>query len=231
MILSIVQTKGGVCKTTLAQTLASSKVFGQRFASIGLVDLDAQGTLREVIKLRRDAGRLPASVDCVSVSGSMPAKAVQEIAARFDLVILDVPGEGQAKLLTRFAVAASDVILIPTRSSFHDEQSLADNLWPFIEEQAQEALGAVLVLPVFTHPQSNPKSHTDYFRAILPPPMTPIGPPLSHRPGVFENFNREGLSLREYCDSVKGNQRLHRAAERARDEVEAIAKEILRHAD
>lgn len=228
MIVSIVQTKGGVCKTTLAWTLASSRPFRKRYKRVGLVDLDPQGTLSALARQRAENGHNITSM-CRQVLGENPATEVKAMANQNDALILDVPGESRSGFATRFAVLASDIVLIPTRSSTHDEQSLRENLWPYLKAQNPAKLGKILVLPVLVHPMSNPRTHMEYFREILPDAMKVIGPPLPYRP-LYENFSRDGLTLGEYSEGVARNKRLSVQAGKAVLEIDAIAREILKHA-
>ena len=46
MIISLVSTKGGQGKSTLSLCMSYSKAFERKYKSIGLVEMDIQGTLR-----------------------------------------------------------------------------------------------------------------------------------------------------------------------------------------
>lgn len=227
MIISLVSTKGGVCKSTLAQGLAYSEAFARKFKTIGLVELDPQGTLNDWHQQRGDRAK-SGHVRFAQCLGENPAPQVKKLAASTGALILDVPGESRSEFATRFAVAASDVVIIPCRSSTKDEAALAMNLWPFIQELARPKL-KIMVIPVMVHPQSRPKTHTEYFGGILPRQLKVCPLPLPAR-SVFENFDRDGNTLAEYAHSVKSNQRAHGQAQRAITDIEAIAKEILKHA-
>ncbi len=228
MIFSIVQTKGGVCKTTLAQCLAYSKAFKRAYGTVGLVELDPQGTLADIYAERGDRAKSD-HVTFAQVLSKKPADKVKALMRENGALILDVPGESRSGFATKFAVAASDVVIIPTRSSTHDESSLAVNLWPFLAEYQREDL-RVIVLSVLVHAQSNPKTHYDYFRSILPPTLDVCRTPFPSRPGVYENFNRGGATLAEYAQEVKTNQRYYGQAQKALADVEAIAKELVSYA-
>ena len=227
MIISHVSTKGGVCKSTLAQTLAFSGAFARKFKSIGLVEFDPQGTLGDWFEQRGERARI-GPVTFGQFLGDNPASEVKRLAAANGALVLDVPGESRSAFATRFAVAASDVVIIPCRSSTKDEAALAMNLWPFIQELARPDL-KIMVIPVMVHPQSRPKTHADYFGGILPPQLDVCPLPLPAR-SVFENFDRDGNTLAEYAESVKSNQRAHAQAQRAIGDIEAIAKEIIKYA-
>ena len=44
---------------------------------------------------------------------------------------------------------------------------------------------------------------------------------------IYENFNREGMNLLEYVDSIKNNKRLYVGGARAIEDIECIAHSIM----
>jgi cellulose biosynthesis protein BcsQ len=136
MIISFLQTKGGTAKTTLATCLAYSKAFEKAFATVGLVELDPQGTILAWQQQR-------AQPDKAASVGIAPLYEREErtmidtldaLASRYELLILDVPGESLGKFATRLAASLSDLVLIPMRSSTNDEQSFVDHIYPLLQQ-------------------------------------------------------------------------------------------------
>lgn len=231
MILSFLQTKGGTAKTTLATCLAYSKAFQKQFGSICIVELDPQGTI-----LAWHEQRTPKKQETVSVAPlyereeQQMADRLEQLLEQYDLLILDVPGESVGKFATRFAASLSDVVLIPMRSSTNDEQSFVDHIYPIIQQSIAtdaEKNGIFCVVPTFVHPQTRAKTIQQYFEEIMPEEIRCLDAFLPYR-SVYENFSRDGLTLREYTNSVKTNVRSYFQARKAVSDIEAIAKSVLK---
>jgi len=229
-IFSFVQTKGGTGKTTLSQGIAYSKTFKKKFDKIALVELDAQGTLADWIGERIVAKRKSKKVGFYQLVGleldALVAK-LEKIVANNEAVILDVPGESVGGFATNLAMNLSDLVLIPMRTSTNDEASFGRNLWPVIQESLRENHASFAIIPTFVHPQTNTKNVQEYFRGIMPEQVECLQNALPLR-STFENYSREGMTLAEYCNSIKNNARLYAQGKKAEKDMEIIAKEIIK---
>lgn len=231
MIVSFVQTKGGTGKSTLALNTAFSRYMEKRYKSIALVELDPQGTLKNWWIEREEEGRRAENISFHHISSSQKAvfqNGIKTIAAHNELIIMDIPGESTGKLHTRFACACSDLVVIPMRTSTNDELAFADNLYPLIRgiiKLAPKKKKTFHILPAFTHPQSKKDKIIEYFEEILPNDISCLDGVYPHR-SVYENFNRDGLNLKEYAQSVRNNKRYAAQASRAVRDVEEIAESI-----
>jgi len=229
-IFSFVQTKGGTGKTTLSQGIAYSKTFKKKFDKVALVELDAQGTLADWIGERIVNKRKSKKVGFYQLVGleldALVAE-LEKIVADHEAVILDVPGESVGGFATKLAMNLSDLVLIPMRTSTNDEASFGRNLWPVIQESLQENHAAFAIIPTFVHPQTNTKNVQEYFKGIMPEQIDCLLNVLPFR-STFENFSREGMTLTEYTNSIKGNARLHAQGKKAEKDIETIAKEIIK---
>jgi cellulose biosynthesis protein BcsQ len=231
MIVSFVQTKGGTGKSTLALNTAFSQKIKNRFKSIALVELDPQGSLKNWWIQREEEGLNAQNVSFHHISSTQKAvfqSGIKTIAAHNELIIMDIPGESTGKLHTRFACAFSDLVIIPMRTSTNDELAFADNLYPIIREitnVAPKKRKAFHVLPAFTHPQSNKNKIIEYFEDVLPKYVGCMKVVYPHR-SIYENFNRDGMNLKEYALSVKQNKRYSAQASRAVTDIEDISKNI-----
>ena len=232
MIISYVQTKGGTGKSTLAAGTAFSKVLTQSFDSIALVELDPQGTLRnwwnEREQMKRNAGKVSFH-HISSTQKEVFHQGIKTIAAHNQCIVMDIPGESTGRLHTRFACASSDLVIIPMRTSTNDESAFADNLFPTIREiikVAPERKGRFYVLPAFVHPRSNIPKIIEYFEDILPKEIKCLKAVFANRT-IYENFNRDGMNMTEYMYVVNKNKRLKEQAQRAVDDMEQIARDIL----
>ncbi|MGK0290383.1 MAG: cellulose biosynthesis protein BcsQ [bacterium] len=232
MIISFVQTKGGTGKSTLAMNITFSKAVTNNFKSVALVELDAQGTLKTWWKERIEEGRKPHKVSFYHISSTNKEefqKEIQAIAQHNELIIMDVPGESTGKLHTQFACASSDLVLIPMRTSTNDESAFANNLLPMIKEIIRidhQKDHKFQVIPTFVHPQSNRMNIVNYFNDILPEEVECLNVVYPQR-SIYENYNREGMHLLDYYDSVKNNKRLLQQATKAVEDVEIITNTIL----
>lgn len=232
MIISLLQTKGGTGKTTLAKCLAYSGAFHKAFKSIGLVELDIQGTLKAWHTQRPATTREKDKVKFIHLSEASHASfkdKLKHVIERHDTVVLDVPGESVSKFATQLAISLSDIALFPMRSSTNDEQSFVDNILPVIGkviETDPEKAGSYFIIPTFVHSQANPANVKNYFASIMPDVVGCLNSFLPTR-GVFENYSRDGMSLFDYAKSVEHNKRANEQARKAIDDIEKIAKEIL----
>lgn len=232
MILSFVQTKGGTAKSTLALLLTYAKEMRAAFQRPALVELDEQGTLKRWWRTRHAHKRPDRGVSFYHVSHTEPERVEKEMTRIFqehDLVVLDVPGESVSKFHTNFACLVSDLVIIPMRTSTNDEEAFEANLLPVIDAvmaRKPEREGVFHVLPTFVHPRADRKNLVGYFRQIMPGHIGCIEAVFPMR-SVFENFNREGLTLSEYGRLVAGNRRESKQVKNAEQDVTAICRQIL----
>lgn len=232
MIISLVQTKGGTGKSTLSQCLAFSSVIRRAFDTIALVELDEQRTLQRWWQKRLDAGRPAHNIHFHHLSSTADdamQKAMASVVAEHDLTLIDVPGESVSRFHTGFACAISDLVLIPMRTSTHDEDAF-ENLLPIIEDviaKYPEKSASFFVIPAFCHPRTTPQKIFSYFQESLPAKIGCL-PALFPFRSTFENFNREGMNLYEYIQFVKSNRRDFQQAKTAEAIIQHLAKEIMK---
>ena len=123
MIIALLNQKGGVGKTTIATHLAGE------LASVGeavmIVDADPQGSALDWSQRRRQAGR-PRRFGVIGLPRETLHHEVPEIARSVDHVIIDGPPRVTA--LTRAAIMAADLVLIPVQPSPYDLWASRDML-------------------------------------------------------------------------------------------------------
>jgi chromosome partitioning protein len=116
-VISILNQKGGVGKTTLCNNLG--KAFKNIGKSVLLIDSDPQGSLRDWNEAN-DGSVLPVlGMDRETLPTDLKA-----IKSGYDIIIID--GAPQSSKLASAGVKSSDIVLIPTTPSPYDVWASAD---------------------------------------------------------------------------------------------------------
>jgi len=116
-VISVCSTKGGVGKTTLVMCLADA--FAQQGGSTAIIDGDPNG---HVSTWRERAGEA-CRVDVIAQPDETKIQDVIAAAAtKYALVLVDL--EGAASQAVTYAIAESDLVLIPTKISGMDLQEV-----------------------------------------------------------------------------------------------------------
>ena len=115
MIISVLNQKGGVGKTTIATHLAGA--FARQGAQVLMIDADPQGSALDWAQRRKEAtyARLFGVVGLPRETLHLEAPA---IARNIDLVVIDGPPRVTA--LARSALLAADLVVIPIQPSPYD---------------------------------------------------------------------------------------------------------------
>ena len=116
-VISVCSTKGGVGKTTLVICLADT--FSRQGGTIAIIDADPNGHIT--------SWRERASDDCkvdviAGVTEATILDHISEAASRYSLVFVDL--EGAASQAVTYAIAESDLVLIPSKVSGMDLQEV-----------------------------------------------------------------------------------------------------------
>ena len=121
MIVLVGGEKGGSGKTTIATNLAA--MLAEQGRDALLVDTDPQGSASFWADARQDHPSSPKRLTVVQKHGRSVGQEINQLAPRFDDVVIDSGGRDSAEL--RSAMLVADVILVPARPSMYDIHSLA----------------------------------------------------------------------------------------------------------
>jgi len=122
MILSTLNTKGGVGKSTLALNLAILRTLAGK--DVLLIDGDRQATLMQAIAQRSLTGTLPVISVTHFTDGPLLRAQVLQARAKYDDIIIDAGGRDSTAL--RAAMMVSDVVLIPFQPRSFDVWGVGD---------------------------------------------------------------------------------------------------------
>lgn len=108
MIISFLNQKGGVGKTTLATN--SADWLARQSAKVLLIDADPQGTSSTWASLRVEA-----TFQTIALTRDNMAREVLAMASDYEHVVID--GPPRAETLSRAVIASSDLVIIPMEPS------------------------------------------------------------------------------------------------------------------
>ncbi len=139
MIISVLNQKGGVGKTTLAIHISHALVL--KGYSVLLVDADPQGSARDWAAARANQPPFPVvGLDRPTIHRDLPA-----LVKDFDHVVID--GPPRVSDLARSAIIAADLVVIPIQPSPYDIWA-ADQIIKLIQEASvfKENIKSVFVI-------------------------------------------------------------------------------------
>lgn len=141
--LSVVSSKGGAGKTTVAILLAGE--YALRGNSVLLIDADNRQNLSEWWKLSQDKDNVPANIDLVAASTQRGVE--QALAkAEHDIVIMDSPGVDS--VIANTIIGNSDIVLSPVQANQDEIRSVgqaAENTADIAENQGRAIPHGVVV--------------------------------------------------------------------------------------
>lgn len=139
MIISMLNQKGGVGKTTLCINLAGA--LAKSGYKVLVVDADPQGSSLAWSAVRQDDPLFPV----IGMAKATLHKDLPDVAAGYDMVLID--GAPRVNELARSAIIASDLILIPVQPSPLDVWA-SDEIVSLIDEARiyQQNLKAAFVI-------------------------------------------------------------------------------------
>lgn len=208
LIITVAQQKGGSGKTTVAAHLAVA--FARGGKTVGILDVDPQGSLGEWFERREQAlGEDGVGLSFRTASGWGARREAKQLARDCDIVVVDTPPKSDLEI--RPAIEMADLVVVPVQPTPVD-------IWattPTLEMAAKERTGSLIVI------------NRAISRALLTAEMIAAAGELGHAIADTHLGNRVA-----YPQSMgEGRTVLETATgSAAAEEVAALAREILRHA-
>jgi chromosome partitioning protein len=178
-IVVVASTKGGVSKTTTALNLGVAATLEGK--KVLLVDADSGHSLRAAMIVRHERGerereRRPGDagfrddlpfIDSDVMHGPDLLHKLKAREPHYDLIIVDVGGEGQASTDTRLALLAARRVIVPCRTSRNDTVRLAA-----LHDAVKEAKGinadlSALIFPAQASTHAKKKDVLDFYDDIF----------------------------------------------------------------
>lgn len=206
-IITVAQQKGGSGKTTLTVNLAVA--LRRRGLSVAVLDTDPQGSLGRWFMERLDRQGEDEGLEFTTSSAWGASYESEKLKKRFDVVLIDTPPKIESDL--RPALRVADLVLVPVASSQVD-------LWATegVLDLASRERRPVLVVLNRTRPNTRLGAEVAEGAAQLGVAVAQAQ--LANRVAYAETLGRGGA----VSEGPPGP---------ARDEIAALADEILRHVD
>ena len=208
LIITVAQQKGGSGKTTVAAHLAVA--FARSGKSVGLLDVDPQGSLGEWFERREAAlGEDGVGLAFRTASGWGARREAKQLARDHDVVVVDTPPKSDLEI--RPAIEMADLVIVPVQPTPVD-------LWattPTLEMAAKEKTGSLIVI------------NRALSRALLTAEMIAATGELGHAVAAAHLGNRVA-----YPQSMGEGRTAPELASNgpAAAEIAALAREVLKHA-
>jgi len=208
LIITVAQQKGGSGKTTVAAHLAVA--FVRAGKSVGLLDIDPQGSLGEWFERREQSlGEDEAGLSFRTASGWGARREARQLARDHDIVVVDTPPKSDLEI--RPAIEMADLVLVPVQPTPVDLWATA----PTLAMTAKEGVGSLIVI------------NRAVSRALLTGEIVAAAGELGHAIADSHLGNRVA-----YPQSMGEGRTVQETAPGglAADEVAALGREVLKHA-
>ncbi|WP_336490144.1 ParA family protein [Methylobacterium nigriterrae] len=208
-VVSICSTKGGVGKTTLVICLADA--FARQGGSVVILDADPNG---HVAAWREMAGS-ETKVDVIPgvTEGTIQAH-IEEASSRYSIVLVDL--EGAASQSVTYAIAWSDLVLMPTKTSGMDLQELY-RTYAVVQRTEKALRRQIAARAVFSQIPALKNRVSSHARGLVAGKGIPaLTTEILHRPSAYQAMHFTGVTPAHPDGDAKAAQ-----------EVRATLSEIL----
>lgn len=196
MIILIGGEKGGTGKTTILTNLAAKLMLSGK--DVLMVDADRQASSSDWILEREKAKHKP-SIPCEQKFGKIIAQQLQDLATRYEYVLVDAGG--QDSLEQRYTLGVCNILLIPFRPSRYDENTLKrmDRLIEQIRPLNPKLKAFAIINNAPTHPFR--KEIRIAKKVVSELKEITLSANIIKDRITFQNTARTGLSIYEFKDS------------------------------
>lgn len=197
MIISIINQKGGVGKTTLSIHIASTLALGGK--KVLLIDADAQRSALDWQSVREDEPLFTV----VGMPSNTIHKQVKLLIDDYDFIVID--GPPRVYDVAKSCIAASDVVLIPIQPSPYDVWS-ANEVVKLINEVKEPLSGYKKIKPAFVINRkiNNSVIGRDVEEALSNYDILVINPHINQRVIYAETASRGTTAIEEDPESKAG---------------------------
>ena len=211
LIISVVNQKGGVGKSTLTQALGAA-LASQYRKKVIVIDTDTQRTSVKWYARRCEADPDSApSVISVDVAGAIASNAKLQ-AESHDYVFID--GGAGVSATTAAAIRAAEVVIIPVQAAWKDFESTADTVALVKQRQALTG-GPPAAFFVVTQSDKKEKITRDITEALLEYGFPVLDAQLSER------------STHRLADLASRTALEYRPRSKAAEDIQAILNELI----
>ena len=204
-IISFLNQKGGVGKTTISTNIAVSLQMDNQ--KVLLVDSDPQGSLRDWNEANE--GKL---IPVVGLDRETLAKDIEGVKSGYDIIIID--GAPQSSKLVAAAIKVSHLVIIPVTPSPYDVWACSD-LIEIIKARQEVANGSPICRFLISRSRKGTNLSEDIIEALSGYEIPVLENRTTHRE-VYAKTAAEGLTV--YHDLK---------AEEAMNEITSLKNEIL----
>jgi chromosome partitioning protein len=186
-VVSICSTKGGVGKTTLVICLADA--FARQGGSVVILDADPNG---HVAAWREMAGE-ETTVDVIPVVTEDTIQAhIEDVSRRYSIVLIDL--EGAASQAVTYAIAWSDLVLIPTKTSGMDLQELY-RTYAVVQRTEKALRRRIEARAVFSQIPALKNRISNHARSLVTGKGIPVlTTEILHHPSAYQSMHFTGVT-------------------------------------
>lgn len=199
MILSVLNQKGGVGKTTLSVSIASALALNGK--KVLLIDADAQRSALDWFNAREEEPLF----SVVGIPSNTLHKQIKLLKPDYDYIVID--GPPRVYDVAKACIASSDMVIIPIQPSPYDVWS-AEEIVNLVKEVQDTLVGykRVEMAFVINRKIANTLIGNDVEEALKKYDIPVVSTPICQRVAYAETVGRGTSPIEEDPDSVAGKE-------------------------